>query len=76
MVIYYDVDTKEIKRTEDNTMSPILPADMELEGKREYYKALHENFISLPYEIGASIFGYTLCFNTEGIFIGLQPKEV
>ena len=75
MVVFYDIDTKEIKRTEDNTMIPVLPANMELEEKREYYKNLNENFISLPYEIGASIFGYNLCFDTKGNFIGIQPKE-
>lgn len=74
MVVYYDLTTKEIKRTEDNTMMPILPANMDLEQKRNYYNSINENFICLPYEIGVSIFNFNLCFDANNNFTGLQPK--
>lgn len=75
MIIFYDLDTKEIVRTEDNTMNPILPANMTFEEQKSSYKENNEGFLSLPYEMGASIFEYKLCFNSSYEFIGLQPKE-
>jgi hypothetical protein len=73
MVIFYDLDTKEIVRTEDNTMNPILPANMTFEEQKSFYKKNNEGFISLPYEMGAYIFDYKLCFNLNYEFVGLQP---
>lgn len=76
MVIIYDLDTKEIKRTEDNTMAPVLPTNSTYDEKKEYYKKKNQNFISLPYEMGIYIFNFKLCFDENNNFIGLQPKEV
>lgn len=74
MIIYYDLTTKEIKRTEDNTMTPILPANMTFDEKKEFYKSQEEGFISLPYEMGKYVFNFNLCFDTNGNFTGLEPK--
>lgn len=38
MVIFYNLKTKEIIRTEDNTMIPVLPADKTFEEKRFFIK--------------------------------------
>ena len=74
MVIYYNPDTKEIKRTEDNTIIPVMPANSTLEEQRSYYNLQNEGFISLPYEMGAYIYSFKLCFDVNGMFTGLQPK--
>lgn len=74
MVVYYDLDTKEITRTEDNTMEPVLPFNKTYDEKRAYYKEQNEGFVCLPYEIGGHIFDYKLCFDADGNFVGLQPK--
>lgn len=74
MVVYYNLGTKQIKRTEDNTMIPILPSNMSLEQQKEYYQSINEDFICLPYELGANIFSLKLCFDENDNFIGLQPK--
>lgn len=74
MVIYYDIKTKEIKRTEENTMTPELPFNKTLEEKREYYKKEGLEFVCLPYELGHYIFDYNLNFDQDGRFVGLQPK--
>lgn len=74
MVIYYDLTTKVIKRTEDNTTVPIMPMNSTLEEQRVYYNAQNENFISLPYEMGIYINNFVLGFDIEGNFTGLQPK--
>lgn len=74
MVIYYDLETKEIKRTEDNTMQPILPMNMSFDEKKEYYREQNEGFICLPYEMGIYIFNFKFCFDEQGNFVGLQPK--
>lgn len=74
MVVFYDIDTKEIKRTEDNTMMPILPANTTFEEKKEFYRNQNEDFISLPYEMGAYIFSFKLCFDENENFVGLQNK--
>ncbi|MEW8993137.1 hypothetical protein [Clostridium sp.] len=74
MVIYYDLDSKEMKRTEDNTMEPVLPVNMSSEDKFAHYKGEGEGVICLPYEMGIHIFDYELCFDTRGSFVGLQPK--
>ncbi|CAM2939069.1 hypothetical protein HAHI6034_05815 [Hathewaya histolytica] len=76
MVIYYDLETKEIKRTEDNTIEPVLPLNMDLEKKIKHYKNEGEGVICLPYEMGIHIFDYELCFNESGQFTGLQPKQI
>lgn len=75
MVIFYDIKTREITRTEDNNMIPTLPANKSLEEKREYYKENNEDFISIPYELGINIYKFNLCFDEENNFIGIQAKE-
>jgi hypothetical protein len=74
MVIFYDSTTKAIKRTEDNTMVPILPANKTFDEKKEFYKAQNEDFISIPYEMGSYVYDYKLCFDINNNFIGLEPK--
>ena len=74
MIIYYDLTTKAIKRTEDNTVVPIMPMNSTFDEQKEYYRSQNEDFISLPYEMGIYIYNFVLNFNTEGVFIGLQPK--
>lgn len=75
MVIFYDVETKAITRTEDNTMIPSLPANMTLEEMRSCYKENNEDFISIPYELGINIYKFNLCFDENDRFIGIQAKE-
>ena len=74
MVIFYNLATKEILRTEDNTIIPLMPFNSTFEEQKEYYKSQNESFISLPLEMGAYIFMFKLGFDTNGNFIGLQPK--
>lgn len=74
MVIYYNTNTREIKRTEDSTMTPILPANMTFDEKKAYYTSIGEDFVTIPYEMGSYIFNYYLCFDVNNNFIGLQPK--
>lgn len=74
MVIFYNSNTKEMIRTEDNTMIPSLPANKTFDEKKVYYEEQGENFISIPYEMGVYIFNFKLNFDTNGNFIGLQPK--
>ena len=66
MIIFYKVDTKEIIRTEDNTMIPVLPANMTFDEKKEYYATKNENFIALPYEMGFYVFSFKLSFDVNG----------
>lgn len=47
MVVFYDLKTKEITRTEDNTLEPILPL-----GENEGYFVLEE-------EIGSKVLDYS-----------------
>lgn len=75
MVIFYDIKTKQITRTEDNTMIPTLPANMELNKMRTYYRENFEDFISIPYELGSAIYKFNLCFDEGNNFIGIQAKE-
>ena len=75
MVIFYDIETRDILRTEDNTMVPTLPANMELEEKKAYYRENFEDFISIPYELGINIYNFNLCFDKDNNFIGMQMKE-
>ena len=75
MVIFYDIRTREIKRTEDNTMIPTLPANKELDEMRSYYRESFEDFISIPYELGINIYKFNLCFDENNNFIGIQAKE-
>jgi len=74
MVIFYNKETKEILRTEDNTMFPIMPVNSTFEEQKEYYRSQNEDFISLPLEMGAYIFAFKLGFDANGNFTGLQPK--
>ncbi len=74
MIIFYDLDTTEIRMTEDNTMVPILPVGMEFDEKIEFYKKERLGIIALPYEIGSNIYKYEIKFNDEKEFIGLIPK--
>lgn len=75
MVIIYDLNTKEIIRTEDNTNEPILPFNMTLEEKEAYLKERNQSYIILNDEIGAKIYNHTLIFNNEGEFEKIEIKE-
>lgn len=74
MVIFYNLKTKEIIRTEDNTMIPSLPVGT-LEEQKKTYKDEGVGFVSLPYEMGVHIFDYDLRFDGD-VFTGIQPKGV
>jgi len=74
LIIYFDLTTKEILRTEDNTMVPILPMNSTFEEQKSYYESINQNFISLPYEMGIYIYNFKLAFDVNGSFTGLQPK--
>lgn len=76
MIIFYKLDTKEIIRGECDTMVPILPMNMSLEEKIEYFKSINEGFVVYKEELSAKIFNYNLVFDEEGTFIGLHLKEV
>lgn len=75
MVIYYNLETKEIERTEENTLTPILPANKTFDEKKEFYKKQNIGFIVIPQELGSYIYNYDLCFNEYGDFIGLEIKK-
>ena len=74
MVVFYDLETKEILRTEDNTTIPLMPFNSTFDEQKEYYRNQNEDFISLPLEMGAYIFMFKLVFDADGKFTGLQPK--
>lgn len=74
MIIYYDLDTKEILRTENNIMAPIIPSNSTFQEQKEYYNLQNEGFIVLQNEMGAYISSFKLGFNESGSFTGLQPK--
>lgn len=76
MIIIYNLETKEIDRTEDNTMVPVLPFNQTFDEKVVFYKEQGLGFIAIPQELGKYIWGYTLNFDAEGNFVGLSPKEV
>lgn len=73
MVIFFDMDTKQIFNIEENTMVPALPAGT-TEEKKEILKRDNLDFISIPYEMGMEIFNYNLCFNESGQFVGIAHK--
>lgn len=74
MVIFYDLDTKEILYTEREVLIPNIPEGT-TEEKIEILKSENKGFVGIPYEMDLDIFDYIVCFDTEGKFIGLQPKE-
>ena len=76
MIIFYDLETKEITRTEENTMEPVLPFNMTYDEKKNFYKDNNEGFISIPQELGIYIFDYDLQFDEKENFIGLKPKAL
>jgi hypothetical protein len=73
MVIIYNINTKEINRTEDNTMIPALPNGT-LEEKKEVFKREGLDFVSIPYEMGKYIYKFKLCFDENNVFTGIQLK--
>lgn len=73
MVIVYDLKTKELLSTEDNTLIPALPVG-DTATKVNILKEEGKGFISLPYELSTDILKYKLLFNENDEFIGLQPK--
>lgn len=77
MVIIYDSTTKDILQVENNTMLPVLPMtpNNTLEEKKEAYASEGKAFVSVFFEMGVEVFGYNLCFDTNGNFVGLQPKQ-
>ena len=74
MIIYYNLETKEIDRTEENTLTPILPFNNTFDEKVAFYKEQGLGFIAIPQELGSYIWNYDLKFD-DGNFIGLQPKS-
>ena len=74
MIIYYKLDTKEIQRTEDNTLIPILPFNTTLDEKVEFYKEQGIGFVSTEEEVGTDIFNYNLNFDNEDNFVGISKK--
>lgn len=76
MVIFYDLGTKEIIRTEENTMEPILPMNMTFDEKKNFYKDNNEGFVTIPQELGIYVFDYDLIFDEKGNFIELKPRAL
>jgi len=74
MIIYFDIETKAIKRTEDYTNVPILPFNMTLDEQKIFYKSQGESFVDYKTEIGSNVYNYILKFDEDSNFIGLQPK--
>ena len=74
MVIIYDLETKEILSTEDNTIIPELPFG-DTDEKVRMLKEEGKGFVSMPYEYGPDILNYELIFDEQDRFVGLQPKE-
>ena len=75
MIIYYNLETKEIDRTEENAINPVLPFNKTFDEKVAFYKEQGLGFISIPQELGSYVWNYDLKFDSEGSFIGLQPKS-
>lgn len=73
MVIFYDLNTNEIKYTEREVIQPVLPIGT-TEEKLILLKEQNIGFVSVPYELDSEIFNYRVSFNNENNFIGLQPK--
>lgn len=74
MVLFYDLDTKEIRYTERDTMQPELPIGPTIE-KAKMLSEENLGFVSVPYEMDIEVFNYLVCFDSNGRFQGLQPKE-
>lgn len=75
MVIYYDLSNNDILRTEDNTITPMLPANMSFDEKVEFYKSKGVGVITFPDELGSNIYDYEIKFSNKGKFIGLTTKS-
>lgn len=75
MIIYYKKDTKEIERTEENTMSPVIPFNKTYDEKVKFYEEQGLGFIAIPQELGSYVWDYDLQFDADGNFIGLQLKS-
>ena len=75
MVIFYDIETKEIRYTERDSMLPTLPGGT-TEEKINLLKEQNIAFVSVPYELDLEVFNYKVAFDESNNFIGLQPKEV
>ena len=75
MVIYYNLETKEIDRTEENAINPVLPFNKTFDEKVAFYKEEGLGFIAIPQELGSYIWNYDLKFDSNNNFIGLQPKS-
>ncbi len=74
MVIYFD-NTGTIRRSEDFVMSPVFPANSNMQEKMDYYNSIGLSFVCLNYEIGIDIFNYKAMIDEQGNFIGLQPIQ-
>ncbi|MDU5109753.1 MAG: hypothetical protein E6248_04870 [Clostridium sp.] len=75
MVIFYDIETKEIKYTERDSMLPNLPGGT-TEEKIDLLRKENIGFVSVAYELDLEVFNYKVAFDEKNNFIGLQPKEV
>jgi len=74
VVIFYDLDSKEIKETQDNVLEPTMPADMNLEEKKEYYTSLNLGFVGVIYKPSVELYKNKVLLDAQGNFVGLQPK--
>ena len=72
MIVYYNLTTKKILRTEDNTQIPLIPFNKNLDEKKTYYKSINEGFVTIDEELGAKILNYALNFDTNDNFIGIK----
>lgn len=72
MVIFYDLDTKEIKYTERDVMTPTLPIG-DVQFQIQKLKEQNIGFISVPYELDLEVFNYKVDLNNKKEFIGLKP---
>lgn len=47
---------------------------MSMQDKIDYYAQQGQGVLCLPYELGAYITQFNMLFNSNGEFVGLQPK--
>lgn len=73
MVIFYDLETKDILYTERDTILPNLP-NGSTEEQLEILAKENIGFVSVPYEMDLEVFNFKVCFDINNVFQGLQPK--
>ena len=78
MVVFYNIETKEIAMVEHDVMFPTLPANMTEEEITKFYKEEEKMaFISIPEseKPNGDVFGYGIIFDDKGEFKELKLKE-